>query len=265
MPGARCHTDTRRAGVKVAPTERQPPARAIEELQRHNAVVDGIQEGFRHTSPPDTTQRCCSEHFPGLRAPLADSVVPVPRTEIETTEHFAVTARHIYVDETKNRGYVLAASVLMGPDVEAMRKTMRKLVLPGQHRIHMAKERDARRKEIADTICSAGVSAIIYDAGRRYGNELDARAACLESIIADIDAGQPTLLVIEQDDSLIHWDKQRLIEMVRASGSRDTLRYEHHRAKAELLLTIPDAIAWCWARGGQWRQRISAVTTVKHV
>jgi hypothetical protein len=131
----------------------------------------------------------------------------------------------------------------MGPDVDAMRKTMRKLVLPGQHRIHMAKERDARRKEIADAIRSAGVSATIYDAGRRYGNELDARAACLEAIIADINADQPTLLVIEQDDSLIRWDKQRLIELVRASGCHDTLRYEHHRAKSELLLTVPDAIS----------------------
>jgi hypothetical protein len=36
----------------------------------------------------------------------------------------------------------------------------------------------------------------------------------------------------------------------------DTLRYEHRRAAAEQLLTLPDAIAWCWAKGGDWRRRI---------
>jgi hypothetical protein len=53
-----------------------------------------------------------------------------------------MTAPHIYVDETKERGYVLVASVHLGSDVEAMRKTMRRMVLRGQSRIHMAKESD---------------------------------------------------------------------------------------------------------------------------
>lgn len=176
-----------------------------------------------------------------------------------------MTARHIYIDETKERGYVLVASIHLGSDVETMRKTMRRMVLRGQSRIHMAKESDSRRREIADTICAAGVTATIYDAGRRYASQLAARAACLQAIIDDVEVGQQTLLVLEQDDSLIHWDKQRLIEMVRAAGCRGTLRYEHHRAKTELLLAVPDAIAWCWARGGQWRERISAVATVKQV
>jgi hypothetical protein len=109
------------------------------------------------------------------------------------------------------------------------------------------------------------MTATIYDAGHRYPGQLPARAACLQAVIDDVKAGQQTLLVLEQDDSLIHWDKQRLIEMVRGAGCGGTLRYEHRRAKTELLLTVPDAIAWCWARGGQWRERISAAATVKQV
>jgi hypothetical protein len=50
-------------------------------------------------------------------------------------------------------------------------------------------------------------------------------------------------------------DTQHLIEFTRAAGCRDTLRYEHRRASAEQLLAIPDAIAWCWANGGDWRRR----------
>jgi len=35
------------------------------------------------------------------------------------------------------------------------------------------------------------------------------------------------MLVLEQDDTLLSWDNQRLIEFTRETGCRDTLRYEH--------------------------------------
>jgi hypothetical protein len=177
-----------------------------------------------------------------------------------------MTARHIYVDETKQRGYVLVASVHIADELDDLRKTMRGFVLRGQTRIHMAKESDQRRRAICDAICAAEVKATIYDAGQRYKDPLDARSACLQALIGDITVSEQTLLVLEQDDSIIHWDRQRLIELTRAQGRRNTLRYGHHRARSELLLTVPDAIAWCWARGNQWKRRIRpVVTAVKQV
>jgi hypothetical protein len=177
-----------------------------------------------------------------------------------------MTTRHIYIDETKERGYILVASAHIATDVDALRKTMRRFVLRGQNRIHMAKESNTRRRQIAAAICEASVTATIYDAGHRYKDPLDARKACLEGVIDDVAAGEETFLVLEQDDSIIHWDRQRLIELTRAAGCRDTLRYEHQRTKADLVLTVPDAIAWCWARGGRWKQHVRpAVIDVKEV
>jgi hypothetical protein len=177
-----------------------------------------------------------------------------------------MTAQHIYVDETKARGYVLVASVHIASDVDTLRKTLRdKFVLRGQARIHMAKESDPRRREIADTICRAGVTATVYDAGKRYRDPLDARRACLQAIIDDIPPGMETLLVLEQDDSILHWDKKFLYSAVRGAAVVDTVRYAHHRARSELLLSVPDAIAWCWARGGSWRERILPVCTIKQM
>jgi hypothetical protein len=69
------------------------------------------------------------------------------------------------------------------------------------------------------------------------------------------------MLVVEQDDSLLWWDQQRLIEITREVACRDTLRYEHRRAEHELLLAVPDAIAWCWAKGGYWRDRVRPLVT----
>lgn len=69
------------------------------------------------------------------------------------------------------------------------------------------------------------------------------------------------MLILEQDDTLLSWDNQHLIYYTRAAGCRDTLRYEHRRAATEQLLALPDAIAWCWAKGGDWRRRISPAVT----
>jgi hypothetical protein len=160
-----------------------------------------------------------------------------------------MTARHIYVDETKERDYVLVATVHLGAEANTLRKAMRGFVLRGQTRIHLAKESNSRRGAIVDAICAAGVTATIYDAGRNYASQLDARAACVQAIINDATADDQTLLVLEQDDSLLQWDKRFLYNAIHAAGLADALHDEHQRATNELLLTIPDAIAWL----GTWR------------
>lgn len=172
---------------------------------------------------------------------------------------------HMFVDESKDRDYLLIASVHASSDLSDLRKMMRGLVLRNQRRIHMAKESDSRRRAIAAAVCGAGVSAIVYDAGRRYREELDARAACLRGLVADVQPGEDTIVVLEQDDSLLTWDRRQLFTLTRALDPH-RLRYEHRRAQVEGLLAIPDVIAWCWARGGPWRDRIrTAVTEVRDV
>jgi len=43
---------------------------------------------------------------------------------------------HVFVDETKRRGYLLVASVVIPGEVDALRRTLRGLVLLGQRRLH---------------------------------------------------------------------------------------------------------------------------------
>jgi hypothetical protein len=166
--------------------------------------------------------------------------------------------RQFFVDETKQRGYqMVLVAAGTAEQVDDLRKLMRGLVLKGQRRVHMKKENDSRRRAIAAAICGSGVTATVFDAGRRYPRELDAREACLRQIVAEL-AGQPDLLVLEQDDSLLDWDRRCLYDLTR-NAKAEGLRYEHRRAAAEALLALPDAIAWCWAKGGDWRRRIEPV------
>jgi hypothetical protein len=92
---------------------------------------------------------------------------------------------HVFVDETKQRSYLLVASVVVPGDLDPIRRTLRGLVLPGQRRLHMKDENDQRRRAIAAAIAASGGAATIYDAGRRYRNERERRAACLRALVGD--------------------------------------------------------------------------------
>lgn len=174
-------------------------------------------------------------------------------------------ATWVYIDESKARGYVLAAVAVSDPTVA--RRVVRGLVRPGNRRLHMHNERPARRPEIVATIATANIELTVYDAARRYRTDRDARAACLTALVEDLAAsGEDSRLVIEQDDSLVGYDNQRLIEATRASGRRGTIHYEHQHAHTEPLLALPDVAAWCWVRSGEWRRRIAPIlTNVRHI
>ncbi|MGH3495448.1 MAG: hypothetical protein ACRDQ1_19770 [Sciscionella sp.] len=165
---------------------------------------------------------------------------------------------HVFVDESKRRGYLLAAATVSPADLDPLRKMVRGLVLPGQRRLHMKDERDSRKRSIATAISLSGIQATIYDAGVRYRNESDRRAACLAALVSDLAQRDVRLLVLEQDDTQVNSDRKLLYRAIRGAG-RPNLRYEHLRATEEQLLALPDAIAWCWAKGGYWRRRIEPV------
>lgn len=177
-----------------------------------------------------------------------------------------MTARHIYVDETKHRDYVMVAAVVLGEDLTSARACVRELLKPGQHHLHMKDEADGRKETIAKTLAAADLRATVYDAGQRHRNQVLARAACLSALIDDLsDSNIETLIVLDQDETLVQSDRRLLYRAVRTAGREATPRYEHRRAATEQLLGIPDAFAWCWAKGGQWRAHIRPVTTVRTV
>ena len=177
-----------------------------------------------------------------------------------------MSARHLFVDETKRRDYLMVASAHIVTDVAPLRRSLRELLLPNQRYLHMKDERDSRKRQIVRAIVVAGVQATVYRAGAEYRTEKQRREACLRRLVSDNARAGETVVVFDQDDSLLSWDNQRLIEFTRAEDCRDSFRYEHKTASAELLLAVPDAIAWCWAKGGEWKARIRpAVITERDV
>ncbi|TDQ05607.1 hypothetical protein [Labedaea rhizosphaerae] len=172
-------------------------------------------------------------------------------------------AEHLFVDETKERGFLLTAVRVRPQELDIARKAVRELVLPGQRRLHFTSERDSRRRQALGALMPLAVDAMIYDAGSRPRRQQ--RELCLRRLVADAISAGVRMIVLEQDDSVMELDRRLLFQRVRELDC-DSLEYRHFRATEEPLLAIPDAVAWCWQRGGPWRARVrplvSAVQTV---
>ncbi|WP_249357758.1 hypothetical protein [Nocardia cyriacigeorgica] len=163
-----------------------------------------------------------------------------------------------FVDETKQNGFLIAATFAEGARIDPARKAMRQLLAGGQSRIHFKKESDPRRRAICSAICELDIQIAVYDA-TQIRNAASARTACLHAVVEDLAACGGTRLVLETDDSLIDSDKRVLYQAVRKLDVADSLTYHHMRPSAEPILWISDAAAWCVAKGGPWRRRVDPV------
>lgn len=162
---------------------------------------------------------------------------------------------HVFVDESKSRGYLLIATVVLPGDLAVARRAVRELLLPGQKRLHMKSEGMAQRKRILAAFTQMGFEATIYRAGATFTTDLRRREACLNGVVTDILTAGHTFLCIESDETLDGRDRQQLAAVMRAAGAGFAFEYRHARAAQEPLLAVPDAIGWAWARGGEWRRR----------
>lgn len=162
---------------------------------------------------------------------------------------------HLFVDESKSGAYLLVVACALPAELAPSRRRMNQLLLPGQRRLHFTSERDSRRHQIVDCILELGVRATIYQ-GPQEVRELAARQACIERLGRDAIAQSAELIVFEVDDSLIDHDRRTLRRVLLGPDGQPLVRYEHLRPHEESLLWIPDAIAWCWAKGGSWRKLV---------
>jgi hypothetical protein len=171
-----------------------------------------------------------------------------------------VTVR-VFVDESKAGDYLLGAAGVDVARVRGLRQGVAALVPRRQTRIHMKQESDRRRRLILGALTDLGVTTTLYRAADvRSRTHIERRRACLARLVADVHH-RCDQLVLECDETQDARDRRDLLEMVRAHGCRDTLRYEHLRASQEPLLALPDVVAWSWARGGEWRRRAAPLIT----
>jgi hypothetical protein len=170
-----------------------------------------------------------------------------------------MTTTHVYVDESKRSDYLVIAAAIMPPDLTSARRDMTDLLLGGQSRLHMVKENAGRQRKILGVVAELKVAVTIYQAPRGSAKaERDLRRRCLDRLVADLAPRGHAQLALELDETLLAWDRKVLHAAMQREQRADSLRYRHERAAAEPLLAIPDAVAWAWGKGGDWRRRAEA-------
>lgn len=173
---------------------------------------------------------------------------------------------HYFVDETKAKGYVIVAVACPASALGAARSTIDALVLPGQRTIHMKNESARRRAHIASAVCGltdVGVSAVVLDAGRGPESEIVRRERALRAMVTLATAGSTAVnLTLDLDQTLRSRDARVLASSLRERRATG-VTYGHQTLTTQPLLALPDVVAWCWARGGDWRRRVQSVISEK--
>ena len=161
----------------------------------------------------------------------------------------------LFVDESKTKGYTMVAAIIADDEVSALRREVRSLVLPGQRRIHFTKERDKRKRLILSRLVDLGVRAQVFYCAAK--SAVVGREACLAALISYAAEQKCFKIVFECDESIERADRKFLYGEVRKRGLANVVKYDFKAPRDEPLLWIPDAIAWSYVKGGDWRRRIT--------
>ena len=101
---------------------------------------------------------------------------------------------HVFVDEIKSRGFLMAAARCSAGDVGVNRKALRSLLLPGQERLHFRTESNQRRKKILQVVTDFRLLVDLYPVGV---NSHEARRRCLDAIVRDTATSAEILTLLD--------------------------------------------------------------------
>jgi hypothetical protein len=162
----------------------------------------------------------------------------------------------LFVDESKAKGFLLAAASVPCSDVDRIRAAIGALHLRHQVRIHFRREQTTRQRKILEVLTSiGGISAVIYDA-TRFNDHKAGRNAAIARLADDAARLRASRIVLESDDSVADQDRLIIQKRLKQVELSDVIGVDHCRASGERLLAIPDAVAWCYAKGGAWRRDV---------
>jgi len=164
----------------------------------------------------------------------------------------------VFVDESR-RGldYMLAAVSVEARDLKSARSTMRKMLLPGERRLHFSKETIRRRRDLLDRIAREEFSVEVLSC---RASQNVARSLLLGAVVSRSGASLSRLVIESRDIDDVQ--DIRCLVRLRSTGLMGTdVIYDHVLPYEEPLLWVADAVAWAWGAGGDWRRRVEPIVT----
>ncbi len=170
---------------------------------------------------------------------------------------------HAFADESVRRdSYLICATAIAVPNLVSTRTALRCMRASGQRRIHFVSESDRRRRTILARMSDLETTTVIYVAHSR--NQVKSRTAIVQIMVPDLRGRGVSRLVLDSRDGQDNHDRSAIYHSLRI-GRGPHFSYAHQRSAEEPLLWIPDAIAWAWGRGGEWRKRVQAHGLIKEL
>jgi hypothetical protein len=145
---------------------------------------------------------------------------------------------HAFVDESKEKGYLMVAVVCDDSQLKTIRQKMHSLRLPGQRRIHMRKESSSRQRLIVSEVRKFEMQKVVVRSNARY--KQDARSECLSLLVTKCANLGVRSLTIEIDQSEYQRDLQTLSN---AEGIAD-LSIKFSQPSEEPALWLADVTVW---------------------
>lgn len=164
---------------------------------------------------------------------------------------------HAFIDESQRGTHYLVCVATVAPqELASARKLLRTLRMPNQRELHFKKEKDQRRRMLADRIAMLPVAVAVYRAECCRHDQEAARQRCLSQVFKQLLVTDAHRVVI---DSREHRDTNDAATAQRVLGnhpSRTGLTYEHMDSTDEPLLWVADVVGWCYGAGSDWRRRV---------
>lgn len=169
--------------------------------------------------------------------------------------------RIAYLDESQRRGsYAIAAFAIPHGSVRLARMMVRSVaVTDGRRRRHFVKEEDRDRKQMLTTFRDLpGASVVCISANPT--SVPACRAELLGVLVGHLLVGGLDRIVLDHvDDNTQRRDRRVLVKTLR--GTRISYGFEPPHS-TEMMLWVPDAVAWCAGRN-EWRHELRDwVTTI---
>ncbi|WP_431875228.1 hypothetical protein [Amycolatopsis sacchari] len=166
---------------------------------------------------------------------------------------------HAFIDESgRDRRYFICVAVVDPGCLAPARKQLSALLLPGQRELHFKAEKPPRRRLLADRIAGLPLATHIYETTSTPKTEEQDRQRCLEQAFHHlVELGAHRVVLDSRDHRDIH-DRTTIYRTL-GQHPKTELAHHHLNSASAPLLWVPDAVAWCYGAGGDWRRRVMPV------
>ncbi len=162
----------------------------------------------------------------------------------------------MFSDESKERGYRMAAVVVRSAAVARVRQDCRTWAAPGSRRFHARKESDHRRREVLSRLAGMAddISVVIVERVATV-REAELRESVLLGLAVWAAQNDVSRWIIERDESVLRADHRTLSGFSKSAASAD-FEYTHLAGADDPVLWAADLAAWAWTKGGAYRAKV---------